>query len=155
VSAGGRVRTGGADIIAVDICAQLESVAYPRGTAEGFEETVREVEKRDRRIFAAQADTRDGAALRRAVEEGVAAVGPVDIVLANAGIGAGGAPVSEDREWDEVVGVNRRADQRDPGALRAACRRYRWLSQSRIAERLTSPASSGTANWYGPRRAAG
>ncbi|GAA3397901.1 mycofactocin-coupled SDR family oxidoreductase [Cryptosporangium minutisporangium] len=101
-----RLAQEGADIIAVDICAQLESVAYTMGTAEALEETVREVEKLDRRIFAATADTRDGAQLRKAFEEGVAAVGPVDIVLANAGIGAGGAPVSEDQEWDEVVGVN-------------------------------------------------
>ena len=101
-----RLAQEGADVIAVDICAQLESVAYAMGTAEGLEETVREVEKLDRRIFAAQADTRDVAQLRKAFEEGVAAIGPVDIVLANAGIGVGGAPVSEDQEWDEVVDVN-------------------------------------------------
>jgi SDR family mycofactocin-dependent oxidoreductase len=101
-----RLAQEGADIIAVDLCAQMESVTYPMGTAEELEETVREVEKLDRRIFAHQADVRDVASLRQAFDEGVAALGPVDIVLANAGIGAGGSTVGEDQEWDEVVSVN-------------------------------------------------
>ncbi|SHN25108.1 mycofactocin-coupled SDR family oxidoreductase [Cryptosporangium aurantiacum] len=101
-----RLAQEGADIIAVDICSQLESVRYPMGTAEELEETVRAVEALDRRIIARQADVRDITGLRKAFEEGVAALGPVDIVLANAGIGAGGAPVSEEQEWEEVVAVN-------------------------------------------------
>jgi SDR family mycofactocin-dependent oxidoreductase len=101
-----RLAQEGADIIAIDICAQLDTVRYPMGTAEELAQTAKEVEQLDRRIFTARADVRDVSELRQAFEEGVAELGPVDIVLANAGIGAGGAAASEDQEWDEVVGVN-------------------------------------------------
>ncbi|MFG1925175.1 mycofactocin-coupled SDR family oxidoreductase [Cryptosporangium sp. NPDC048952] len=101
-----RLAQEGADIIAIDLLAQMESVRYPMGTAEELEETVRAVEALDRRIVARQADVRDVNSLRKAFDEGVAALGPVEIVLANAGIGAGGAAVSEEQEWDEVVAVN-------------------------------------------------
>ena len=95
----------GADIIAIDICAQLESVPYPMGTAEELEQTVKEVEALGRRIVARKADVRDKEALQRAFDEGVAELGPVDIVLANAGIGPGGM-ASAEQQWDDVIGVN-------------------------------------------------
>jgi SDR family mycofactocin-dependent oxidoreductase len=101
-----RLAQEGADIIAIDLLAQLDSVRYPMGTADELAETVKAVEALDRRIFARQADVRDVASLRTAFEEGTAQLGPVDIVLANAGIGAGGADVSEEQEWDDVVAVN-------------------------------------------------
>ncbi|WP_063131728.1 mycofactocin-coupled SDR family oxidoreductase [Nocardia fusca] len=101
-----RLATEGADIIAVDICAQLATVQYPMGTTEELEQTVAEVEKLGRRIVARQADVRDVSALKTAFAEGVTELGPVDIVLANAGIGAGGAAAPEDQEWEEVIGVN-------------------------------------------------
>src|SRR5690348_15842268 len=59
-------------------------------TPEDLAETAKEVEALDRRIVARQADVRDEAGLRGAFEAGVAELGPVDIVLANAGI----APMS-------------------------------------------------------------
>src|ERR1700677_4507633 len=81
-----RLAQEGADIIAVDICRQIDSVTYPMSTPEDLAETVKEVEALDRRIFAAQADVRDETQLKQAFERGVAEIGPVDIVLANAGI---------------------------------------------------------------------
>ena len=51
-----RLATEGADIIAVDICAQVGSVAYPMATPDDLAETVKEVEALDRRIVARQAD---------------------------------------------------------------------------------------------------
>ena len=101
-----RLAQEGADIIAVDICAQLDSVTYPMGTQEELQETVKAVEETGRRIVARQADVRDVAALQKAFDEGVAELGPVDIVVANAGIGAGGSKVAEEQEWEEVIGVN-------------------------------------------------
>ncbi|MCX0273492.1 mycofactocin-coupled SDR family oxidoreductase [Nocardia zapadnayensis] len=101
-----RLAQEGADVIAVDICDQLGSVQYPMGTVEELDRTVQEVEKLGRRVVARQADVREVTALQQVFDEGTAELGPVDIVLANAGIGAGGAVASEDQEWDEVVGVN-------------------------------------------------
>jgi SDR family mycofactocin-dependent oxidoreductase len=82
----------GADIIAVDICAQIASVPYAMSTPADLEETVALVEKLDRRIVARQADVRDPAAVQAAFDAGYAELGRVDIVLANAGI----APQSVD-----------------------------------------------------------
>ena len=53
-----RLAQEGADIIAVDICGQIASVAYPMATPEDLAETVKEVEALDRRIVAAQATYR-------------------------------------------------------------------------------------------------
>src|SRR5207247_4495553 len=73
---------------------------------EDLAETAKEVEALDRQIVARQADVRDEAGLRAAFEAGVAELGPVDIVLANAGI----APMSLGEEpheaWQDVIDVN-------------------------------------------------
>jgi SDR family mycofactocin-dependent oxidoreductase len=100
-----RLAQEGADIIAVDICAQIDSVPYPMATPDDLAETAKEVEALDRRIFTAQADVRDAAALKQAFEAGAAELGPVDIVLANAGI----APMAlheRPNAWQDVVDVN-------------------------------------------------
>ncbi|HTF11440.1 MAG TPA: mycofactocin-coupled SDR family oxidoreductase [Asanoa sp.] len=100
-----RLAQEGAEIIAIDICAQIDSVAYPMATPDDLAETVKEVEALDRRIFAQQADVRDFAAVKAALAAGVAEVGAVDIVLANAGIAPMG--LEEDpRAWQDVVDVN-------------------------------------------------
>jgi NAD(P)-dependent dehydrogenase (short-subunit alcohol dehydrogenase family) len=100
-----RLAQEGADIIAVDICHQIDTVPYPLATPEDLDQTVAEVEALDRRIFARQADVRDEAGLRAAFDAGVAELGPVDIVLANAGI----APMSlheKHEAWQDVIDVN-------------------------------------------------
>ena len=100
-----RLAEEGADIIAVDICRQLQAVGYPMSSPEDLEQTVKEVEALGRRIVAREVDVRDVEALRQAFDEGVAELGPADIVLANAGIGPGGM-ASEEQQWEEVIGVN-------------------------------------------------
>ncbi|OAA21777.1 SDR family mycofactocin-dependent oxidoreductase [Frankia sp. EI5c] len=100
-----RLAREGADIIGVDICADIDSVGYPLATAADLKETARQVEALGRRIHPAVADVRDPDRLQAALDDGVAALGPVDIVIANAGI----APFSpEDRggEWRDVLDVN-------------------------------------------------
>jgi NAD(P)-dependent dehydrogenase (short-subunit alcohol dehydrogenase family) len=76
----------GADIIAFDLCEQMDSVPYPMSSPEDLDETVNLVEKTGRRIVAEQGDVRDFKRLQAAVNSGVAELGRVDYVLANAGI---------------------------------------------------------------------
>src|ERR1700733_5208861 len=81
-----RLAEEGADIIAIDICKQIESNLYPLATPEDLEETAKAVENLDRRIIARQADVRNRDALEAVLEEGVRDLGHVDVVVANAGI---------------------------------------------------------------------
>ena len=84
-----RMAREGADIIAVDIAGKLPScVPYPSATPEDLAETVRLVEETGRRILASVVDTRDFEGLRKAVDDGVTALGRLDIIVANAGIAA-------------------------------------------------------------------
>jgi SDR family mycofactocin-dependent oxidoreductase len=81
-----RLAEEGADIIAVDLCDQMDSVAYPQGSAADLAETVSKVEALDRRIVARKADVRERGQLRDAVAAGLAELGHLDIVCCNAGI---------------------------------------------------------------------
>jgi SDR family mycofactocin-dependent oxidoreductase len=81
-----KLASEGADIIAVDICASIESTGYPGATADDLAETVRLVEGQGRRIVARQADVREPEALDAVVAEGLREFGRLDIVVANAGI---------------------------------------------------------------------
>ncbi len=102
-----RMAQEGADIIAVDVVKQLPSVEYPMSTPDDLAETVRQVEALDRRIVAREADVRDYGALKAALDEGVAELGRLDIVSANAGIfSQGRADELSDEAWDEMIGVN-------------------------------------------------
>ncbi|ROO85662.1 (+)-trans-carveol dehydrogenase [Actinocorallia herbida] len=98
----------GADIIAVDLCEDIASVPYPLATEEDLKETVRLVEATGRRIHAVKADVRDIDGLRKALDEGVAALGRLDFVSANAGIVSGfvKADVLEQQTWLDMIDVN-------------------------------------------------
>ena len=100
-----RLAQEGADIIAIDICRQLQSVGYPMAIPADLEQTVQQVEERGRRIVACEADVRDFDQLQQAFNQGVEELGPATIVVANAGIGPGGM-ASDQQQWDEVMGVN-------------------------------------------------
>lgn len=105
-----RLAMEGADVIAVDICAPIGSVTpefYPGATPEDLAETVRQAEALDRRIVARQADVRDVDALGAAVDEGVAELGRLDIVCANAGIFTQGkATEIPEQSWQDMLDVN-------------------------------------------------
>lgn len=102
-----RLAEEGADIIAVDICAQIETVPFPMSTPLDLDETVKEVEALGRRIVAAQVDVRDYDALEAALNVGVAQLGRLDIVAANAGIGTfGSVDELSSQAWKDVVDVD-------------------------------------------------
>lgn len=126
-----RLAEEGADIIAIDLCQQIATVQYAMSTPEDLAETATLVKKFGRRIVTRQADVRDRHGLQEAFEAGVAELGRVDIVLANAGIANQvGVETDIDRGWQDVIDVNltgvfntvkvaaqRMIDQGDGGAI--------------------------------------
>jgi SDR family mycofactocin-dependent oxidoreductase len=81
-----RLAQEGADIIAVDILEDIESNHYPLSTQADLDETVRQIEALDRRVVARKGDVREPAQLRAALEAGLAELGHLDVVVAQAGI---------------------------------------------------------------------
>jgi (+)-trans-carveol dehydrogenase len=97
----------GADIIAVDITSQVATVPYETATEADMAETVRLVESLGRRIVAADVDVRDLAALQDVAERGVAELGRLDIVIANAGISSTASTLDMTEEmWSTTIDVN-------------------------------------------------
>ncbi|MEU0268881.1 mycofactocin-coupled SDR family oxidoreductase [Nocardioides sp. NPDC006303] len=102
-----RLASEGADIIAVDICAPIDSVPYPLATEADLKETVNLVQGLGRKIVASHADVRDFSALEAAVADGVAELGRLDIAVANAGIlSAGPTEALPEQSWRDMIDVN-------------------------------------------------
>jgi (+)-trans-carveol dehydrogenase len=77
-------------------------------TKDDLAETVRLVEAAGGRIVAGAADVRDGQAVQAVVDRGIEALGPVNVVVANAGIISPGKSfwkISEE-QWNDVIDVN-------------------------------------------------
>jgi SDR family mycofactocin-dependent oxidoreductase len=91
-----RLADEGADVIVVDVCAPLPSVAYDSATPEDLDETVRQVEKTGRRVISGIVDIRDLAALRAIVDDAAGQLGSLDVIVANAGI-------CVPKAWDQVT----------------------------------------------------
>ncbi|HEY0260976.1 MAG TPA: mycofactocin-coupled SDR family oxidoreductase [Lacisediminihabitans sp.] len=77
------------------------------GEAADLDETVRQIEELDRRIVATKADVRDFDAVKSAVDAGVAQLGRLDIVVANAGIFSfGRADELPEQTFKDMIDVN-------------------------------------------------
>lgn len=103
-----RLAEEGADIIAVDLCGDVEGVIYPGATEADLDETAALVEKSGRGIVTAKADVRDLASLREALQRGIDELGRPDIVIANAGISGSPAPAAllEEAAWQTMLDIN-------------------------------------------------
>jgi SDR family mycofactocin-dependent oxidoreductase len=90
-----RLAQEGADVIAVDICHDLDTLEYPLACRAELAETAEMVERTGRRVVTAEVDVRDLAALHEVVERGVGELGRIDIVVANA---------VTFQKWHEITG---------------------------------------------------
>ncbi len=101
-----RLARDGADILGVDICAPIASMDYPNASKQDLDETVALVEAEGRKMLGLVADVRDRTALQQAFDEGMASLGRVDIVIANAGwirLSPGG---DEEAVWNDLLATN-------------------------------------------------
>jgi SDR family mycofactocin-dependent oxidoreductase len=105
-----RLASDGADIIGVDICANIASNGYPMATRDELDETVGLVEAQGGKMVGSVADVRDFGALKSVLDAGVEHFGRLDIVCANAGIASmefRELTAEEDlQQWTDVLNVN-------------------------------------------------
>jgi (+)-trans-carveol dehydrogenase len=98
----------GADVIATDVCTDIAATGYPGATPQDLAETARLVQAEGRACFTSVVDVRDHAGMTQAVAEGSAALGVIDVVIANAGISGDDMGILATRYdvWKEVVDIN-------------------------------------------------
>ena len=97
----------GADIFGVDMCAQVESVAYPLSTTDDLAQTTKLVTGTGQRIETYIGDVRSSADMRAATEQALSTFGKIDIVVANAGIWTPGSVWEmEDQTWQDMIDIN-------------------------------------------------
>ncbi|MFI5719466.1 mycofactocin-coupled SDR family oxidoreductase [Nocardia sp. NPDC051750] len=102
-----RLAREGADIIGIDICANVDSMTYPNASEADLAETEKMVRDLGRTMIARKADVRDYDALSAAFQDGYEHFGRLDIIVANAGIIRMG-PESDDflADWNDVIDTN-------------------------------------------------
>lgn len=105
-----RLAADGANVIGVDICADIDSNGYPMASRAELDETIELVEAQGGKMLGSVADVRDYHALKAALDAGVEYFGRLDIVLANAGIATMAfreLTIEEELEqWTDVLDVN-------------------------------------------------
>src|ERR1700722_10811242 len=77
----------GADIIALDICADIDAIPYPLATKSDLDTTAQMVRDAGRKVVPVVVDVRDLAALEAGVQAGIDDLGDIDSVIANGGVG--------------------------------------------------------------------
>ncbi len=102
-----RLAEEGADIVAVDLCADVGSSPAPPATHAELKETVEAVKSLGRKAVGVVADVRDQVALDEAVARGVDELGPIDIAVINHGIASfGRAWELDDQAWQDMLDIN-------------------------------------------------
>jgi SDR family mycofactocin-dependent oxidoreductase len=103
-----RLAAEGADVIAVDIAAdRVDTVSYGLASEDDLDATVEEVQAKGRRAVKAVADVRSLSELERVVRDGLAELGKIDIVCANAGIGSWAVSWEmTEQQWKDMIDIN-------------------------------------------------
>jgi SDR family mycofactocin-dependent oxidoreductase len=97
----------GADVVLLDLVAEVATVGYPMPTSDELTRTAKEVEALGRRAISVVGDVRSQSVLDDLVDRGISELGKIDAVVANAGIWAQG-PFWEmtEAQWDEMIAIN-------------------------------------------------
>lgn len=103
-----KLASEGADVIAVDIGGgRVETISYELASEADLDTTVKEIEAMGRRAVKAIADVRSLSELQAAVDAGLAALGKIDIVCANAGIGSWAVAWElTEQQWKDMIDIN-------------------------------------------------
>jgi SDR family mycofactocin-dependent oxidoreductase len=97
----------GADIVVLDICANVDSIRYDLSRTDDLEAVAAAVRATGRRCIAEVADVRDQSQLDAVTDKALAEFGKIDIVLANAGIqGVANFWDMTERQWDDMIAIN-------------------------------------------------
>ena len=98
----------GCDVIALDLCRDIETVPYPMAEPADLEATAEAVRALGRRCVTGIVDVRDLPGMQEAVDAGVAEFGGLDFVVANAGVSP--QPIAtwerSEEEWDSTMDIN-------------------------------------------------
>jgi SDR family mycofactocin-dependent oxidoreductase len=97
----------GARLILCDACRQYKTVPYPLAQPEELTALAHEIEHMGRPVIASQTDVTQLAAMQELVDQAQHELGPIDVVVANAGLYsfAPGWELSEE-QWDETINVD-------------------------------------------------
>ncbi|HEU0023356.1 MAG TPA: 3-oxoacyl-ACP reductase FabG [Thermoleophilaceae bacterium] len=145
--------TGASRGIGAAIAKALAADGWPVGVnyrqdAEGAESVVREIEAAGGRAVALQADVSDPSAPDALFERVEAELGPVMVLVNNAGVRADGlSPALDDDDWQRVLDTNLSAAFRTTRRALRTMIRARWGRVINVASVVGQRASPGQANY--------
>ena len=99
----------GASLLLTDICAPIAECPYPLATRDQLEQTATLCRELGAEVVTSVVDVRETGEIAAAVSEAELTLGPIDVLVNNAGIvGPGGVPAHElsDADWAAVVDVD-------------------------------------------------
>ena len=134
----------GADVALCDLCGDIPAAGYPLATRDDLDETRRLVEAEGVRCVAQVADVRDLDAMLSFNEAVDGTLGPVGILIANAGISSISSVLNATAEqWGDVIDTNLTGVFNAMRAVAPGMRRARWGRIVAISSMMGRSANAG------------
>src|SRR5699024_2510796 len=97
----------GADVVALDVSDNKETIPYDLGTSDELEETANAIENHRQEALTIEADVSSEDEVENAVSEAINHFGKIDFLASNAGIESVADAVELDEQmWDEMLDTN-------------------------------------------------
>jgi SDR family mycofactocin-dependent oxidoreductase len=120
----------GADVVAIDIAKDLDTVPYALGTKDELEQTTKMVEEEGQDALALEVDIRDEEQVEEAVGAALDEFGRIDFLANNAGVVTNSDATKLNEEtWDEVVDT---------------CLKGAWLCSKHVGRHFAERDDGGT-----------